>query len=412
MGFTYVKQEEFFTPGITNPPNRVGTTPRLNSYSLRQVMLAKFEDFIPLGTLFDSKDTRFPGRHIYIDRGGSVLGVAHLDSVRKANHFWVSSDNILACPTIDDRLGAWILLHGLPSIGIYPDVLLTEGEEQGMSTAADFDPSEELLARWGWAFSFDRTGTDAVFYQYGDGNLEKAFKENGVVIGNGSYSDIAYLDHLKLECVNMGCGMTDYHTDNAWCDLAVVQAQILKFAVIYEKIKALKFPYEARNSWRKRGKRNDTTYYHTSTSPYYGDDGQADLWKSGGRGPMSAADNQRFAGLARSFRSEFEKVTSIYHRGIEYELGTVINPYYGSFEDWRAENLIPDGANLTHGYACRCNRCDQRFAYLDCQWSTYMAAYYCTACYIEMMDHLRLLPAGWLTEYVAAGKLHEQGAQG
>jgi hypothetical protein len=380
--------------------SRVDSKPRFNAHAMRQVMLAAFEDFIPLGVLHNSEDTRYPGRHIYIDRGSNILGVAHLDSVQKASHFWISDERVLSCPTIDNRLGAWILLHGLPSIGIYPDVLLTEGEEKGMSTAADFSPEG---VRWNWGFSFDRTGVDTVLYQYGDGDLEKALVAEGVKIGVGSYSCIASMDQLKLECFNMGCGMMDYHGPKAWADLDVVESQLLLFSKVYEKIKDTKFTYTSRNSWRKRGKRGHETTHITYYNGAWSGEGMG--WEDYKYTPKrtslpSQADNQRFGTLMRGLRIDFEKVMLAYNSGLEYFLSDDGKHRTGEgLVEWRDAHVLPDGYKLKgKEYSVHCTSCGHHFLWADTCWSTYFTGSYCKSCWLLTMDWLRLLPTDWEKE--------------
>src|SRR5688500_911556 len=124
---------------------------------LKNTCLSPIESFMGLGEVVDTRD----GIYIYKDKGCKVLGVAHLDTVLNMNHFHkidVNGDPIVINAQLDDRLGAYALIHLLPSLGIQFDLLLTEGEESGRSTAAHFKASHE----YNWMFSFDRHGDDVV----------------------------------------------------------------------------------------------------------------------------------------------------------------------------------------------------------------------------------------------------------
>jgi hypothetical protein len=67
------------------------------------------------------------GHLIHIDRGCKILGVAHLDTVLSATPHLENS--LVMTPTLDDRLGVWVLLHLLPSLGFNDyDILLTDNE--------------------------------------------------------------------------------------------------------------------------------------------------------------------------------------------------------------------------------------------------------------------------------------------
>src|SRR5690606_25634734 len=104
---------------------RTGDGMKFNTKVLKKVLTYPIESFEKLGKVTNSGGGRWGDeRHIYIDRGSNVLGVAHLDSVQTPNHFWINQDYIV-CPTIDNRLGAWLMLYGLPSLGVVVDVLLT-----------------------------------------------------------------------------------------------------------------------------------------------------------------------------------------------------------------------------------------------------------------------------------------------
>ena len=97
------------------------------------------------------------GRHIYIQHeNAKVLAVAHADTVinpRKTFSFNIinrrtkddSIVRVVKTPTLDDRLGIYTIMSLLPSIfgGEWADILITEGEETGNSTAADFVTDKE-----------------------------------------------------------------------------------------------------------------------------------------------------------------------------------------------------------------------------------------------------------------------------
>ena len=87
--------------------------------------------------------------NIVIDRGESVLGVAHLDHVQQAKHFRVEpreEDLVVYNPRLDNRLGVYLLLDLLPELGLGFDVLLTMDEEIGESTASKFAPASAAIS--------------------------------------------------------------------------------------------------------------------------------------------------------------------------------------------------------------------------------------------------------------------------
>src|SRR5687767_14937641 len=129
----------------------------LVTQNLRDLLIKRCNDpieaFASLGESYTTKD----GPLTYIDRGGSVLAVAHLDWVMRRKPM-LSKQGIIQCPQLDDRLGVWVILDVLPAIGVQVDVLLTDSEEVGASTAGYFIPKKD----YNWVFSFDRAGMDVV----------------------------------------------------------------------------------------------------------------------------------------------------------------------------------------------------------------------------------------------------------
>jgi hypothetical protein len=183
-------------------------------------------------------------RSYFKENSSNILAVAHLDSVEKPDHFKVlhlSHRSLVFSPVLDDRLGAYLITDLLPKLGVEHDILLTEGEETGQSTAQFFEPAKQ----YNWMYSFDRAGDDAVLYQYEDSldftlEIEKFFN-----IAIGTFSDISYLEHLGCAGVNVGTCYENYHSKDAWADLTKLTAQVDKFLCFYEKFKGEHFPYEA-----------------------------------------------------------------------------------------------------------------------------------------------------------------------
>lgn len=149
--------------------------------------------------------------YCYRDNNSNVLAVAHLDTVeeaRQCNFLNTAGGPVVYSPALDDRLGAYIILDLLPKLGITYDLLLTVGEEYGQSTAAFFDPP-----KWyDWIIEFDRGGTDVVMYQYDDEETRDLVRDTGARVGDGSFSDICYLEHLGVKAFNWGVGYQDYHS--------------------------------------------------------------------------------------------------------------------------------------------------------------------------------------------------------
>jgi acetylornithine deacetylase/succinyl-diaminopimelate desuccinylase-like protein len=147
--------------------------------------------------------------YLFKDNGASVLAVAHLDTVIAADRRrcrFVETEGagtMVVSGALDDRLGAYIILELLPKLGIVYDVLLTVGEESGGSTAQFFNPGD---MEYDWIIEFDRGGTDVVMYQFEDDEVAAMVKDAGARVGVGSFSDIAYMEHLGIKAFNWGVG--------------------------------------------------------------------------------------------------------------------------------------------------------------------------------------------------------------
>jgi hypothetical protein len=188
--------------------------------------------------------------YLFLDRGASVLAVAHLDTVaapgqRRARFVRTEAGSVVFSRALDDRLGAYTILEMLPRLGINVDVLLTTGEESGLSTAAYFDPADK---QYRWVIEFDRGGTDVVMYQYDDYATAQLVRASGARTGRGSFSDIAYLDHLDVKCFNWGIGYTGgdnghYHGPRAHAFLQDTFGMVAQFMRFWEQNKDTHLPH-------------------------------------------------------------------------------------------------------------------------------------------------------------------------
>lgn len=206
---------------------------------MKDVCLSRIESFYPLGKVMDTPD----GMYIYRDNPkAKILGVAHLDSVLDLQHFYkleLGKDTLIFNAQLDDRLGAYILLDVLPKMGIQFDLLLTEGEETGRSTAAYFETSKQ----YNWMFSFDRHGDTTVMYQYDNKALRADLQSVKLKPDRGSFSDICFLDHLGIRGINVGTGYEDEHSNMCYANIGVTVSQIKKFHHFYELFKDKKYEY-------------------------------------------------------------------------------------------------------------------------------------------------------------------------
>jgi len=176
------------------------------------------------------------GPYLFFDRGGSTLGVAHLDSVANYKHFNVvdyANGKKVFCSTLDDRLGAYIVLSLLVDYGVDHDILLTTNEETMQSTAEGFTSEKQ----YNWIFQFDRSGTDCVMYEYEDDLTQELILKYGWDVGLGSYTDICELEGLNCKGFNFGTGYYEYHTKNAFAELPATGASVALFLEFHKEMK-------------------------------------------------------------------------------------------------------------------------------------------------------------------------------
>lgn len=222
---------------------------------LTDICLADEDEFDAFGERVDLRPDRGRQRFYYHkDNGSRVLAVAHLDSVSDEKRCEITDTAgglLVTSPSLDDRLGAYVILDLLPKLGITVDWLLTTGEEVGDSTAADFEADKD----YNWSFGFDRGGTDVVLYQYETDHLVDLVRATGATVGNGSYSDISYLDHLGCAGVNWGVGYRDYHGPRAHAWLEDTFRMVDRFMLFHEANAStfLQYDPDEQRSWLDNG---------------------------------------------------------------------------------------------------------------------------------------------------------------
>jgi hypothetical protein len=205
---------------------------------LKEVCQMKISDFEQYGEVTQTDN----GVLIYRDNGASLLAVAHLDTVIENNMtFYQSGDNIYA-PQLDDRLGAYIILDLLPKMGINVDILLTEGEESGRSTAQHFVLPEGKS--YNWMMEFDRMGKQTVMYQYETAEMRAKLKEFDIGVGSGSFTDICYLGSLKIWGVNFAIAYSNNHSVNSHFDTKALEEELLpKYQEFIKANENIKYEY-------------------------------------------------------------------------------------------------------------------------------------------------------------------------
>lgn len=194
---------------------------------LEQVCGMAVEDFAGYGETVATPQ----GSYVFKDHGERVLGVAHLDTLLPSRQFVRDGDRLF-CPALDDRLGVYLLSDLLPLLGVKFDLLLTDGEERGCSTARWFVPPR----RYNWMFSFDRAGTDVVLYQYDTPATRRLLQRAGFRVGTGSYSDIADLWFLGCAGFNLGCGYHRQHQPDCYADLNETREMVERFVKFWSRV--------------------------------------------------------------------------------------------------------------------------------------------------------------------------------
>lgn len=173
-----------------------------------------------------------------MDRKAKILAVAHCDWVKGLPvHFSkavLTDETLIFSPQLDDRLGVYTVLDLLPSMGVKADVLLTDDEEIGRSTAKIFDTDK----KYNWIVEFDRRGTGAVMYQY-DFPCREYFR-----VDHGSFSDICCLDRLGVQGINIGVAYHDEHTSRCYMVLEDYANQMVRFNAMYKALRNARLPYE------------------------------------------------------------------------------------------------------------------------------------------------------------------------
>ncbi len=201
-----------------------GTRHNLGDYrtQINNFCIASMDSFRKLGTTVDETAH---GPLIHLDRGSSILGVAHLDTVGFTKPTW-TTENRVSCMQLDDRLGAWVLMRLLPALGCPEfDILFTDSEESGQSTADTFKPDRE----YNWVFEFDRAGTGCVLYEYEDKETRALIEGCGWDVQAGAFSDICSLSHLKVKAFNFGTGYHSQHTTRCYAEIPETLASAERF---------------------------------------------------------------------------------------------------------------------------------------------------------------------------------------
>lgn len=259
----------------------------INIPILETVCSLDIRDFHQLGTYVATSKT---SGYTFIDRGGSVLGVAHLDTVQQGTffevYFFQEEGDIVFSPRLDDRLGVYLLLDYIPEkYGLVYDILLCEDEEYGMSTAAAFEPSA-YGKEYNWMFEFDRGGQDTVMYRYQTSELSEWLRQAGCKIGHGTYTDIVDLEHLEVVGINFSTGYYNYHQINAYAVLEETRKSVADFVRFYTRFAHKKISHTPRPkvkyAWQPRDWDDRKDSYTYTKLPAKTGEGDLYTWEKWG----------------------------------------------------------------------------------------------------------------------------------
>lgn len=221
----------------------------LDYKQLKEVCIADFDYFRKLGEVRQGRS----GEHIFIDNHADILFVAHLDTVSPSKLFGVAeldSGMRILSRAMDDRLGAYIGNWWLPQVGIVMDVLFTDGEESGRSTADDFVTDKQ----YNWMCQFDRQGVETVLYEYDCPELRKLLATCGIKVGHGSFTDICKLQHLGCKGINFATGYYDPHGEWANAHVPTLVNMVNQFIHFYTMYKDQYLPHahEEKKSYQQQ----------------------------------------------------------------------------------------------------------------------------------------------------------------
>ena len=213
---------DFVVPTI---PNKDAAGAWMARYG-KDAPLPELENFGPYH--FTNTGRWFPGDNIPVMPKSLPKAEEH-----QLSFDWVAAQaDRLQGPVVDDRLGCALAL-GCTS---WADILFTDCEEEGRSTAAFF----QAPRAYNWIIGFDRRGTDVVTYNYKDKDWLSALGKH-FDIGNGSFSDIGYLEKLGTACVNMGVGYYNEHTTAAHWVPKDTEEQFAKLYAFWSKYRDTQF---------------------------------------------------------------------------------------------------------------------------------------------------------------------------
>jgi len=217
--------------------------PRIDLPRLRQRCLSEINALVDSDKQFVVGGNTKDGYYAFKDNGSQVLAVAHADCKVCAEHF-ACDGGIVFCTQLDDRLGVYTIMDYLPSLGIVPDVLLTDRREEYQSTAKLFIPHKV----YNWMVSFDDDGVQAATCNSEFNDIVKPFFH----VGYGVPSDLGKLDFLECEGLDVGIGYHDEHRISSYMFIAEYRAQLARFREFWTAYSGTAFPHPL-PKWKRNG---------------------------------------------------------------------------------------------------------------------------------------------------------------
>jgi hypothetical protein len=194
------------------------------------------------GDVVFTDDDGLAGFYVFQDNGCRVLAVCHLDTVHPYRGYqYERQHDRLWCSTLDNRLGAYLMLDFLPDLGLSFDVLLTDHEETGRSTARFFAPPRE----YNWIFSFDAPRNHVKMYDYASRDSLTLLHSYGFVpVHHLIASDICSLPQQSCKAFNIGCGVSKMHSKKyAHANLAVARKSMGQFVDFFQHYENRMLPH-------------------------------------------------------------------------------------------------------------------------------------------------------------------------
>lgn len=218
----------------------------------KKILIVCHTDFvIPWMSKLDARSTYAMYNPDQLGKKGKLITLPELTHKQKSRierRVVKNQAKQLTGPVVDDRLGAAMAL----GMSGWADLLFTDCEEQGKSTAAYFKAPRD----YNWIVGLDRRGTDVVTYQYKDKEwlscLGKHFK-----VGFGSWSDIGYLEGLGRSAVNVGIGYHNEHTRGAFWNPKETNAQLGQLWAFWKEFGETIFTHKPAKVVNPRANRHD-----------------------------------------------------------------------------------------------------------------------------------------------------------